>query len=239
MELQNRKVLITGISKGIGKELALQFLSKGCKVAGFGLTEPDYQHENLRFYRTNVRNPKEVASSYQKYFKEFDGDIDILVNNSGLGYFGKTEDYTDEQLFEMYETNVYGVFFMNRHAIPIMKKKFYGHIFNIASTAAIEGYPQVSAYCGTKFAVKGISESMYKELRDYRIKVTCVYPGSVKTDFFRNSPGIQPHDYMLMPQDVAQMIVQAAETPDNFHQVNLEVRPLQPKGPVFPEQVNR
>ncbi len=72
---------------------------------------------------------------------------------------------------------------------------------------------------------------MYKELCDYKSKVTCVYPGSVKTDFFTHSPGIQPHDYMLMPEDVAAMLVWSLETPDNFHQVNLEVRPLQPKGP--------
>ena len=105
------------------------------------------------------------------------------------------------------------------------------NIFNIASTAGIEAYPQVSAYCGTKFAVKAISGSMYKELRDDRIKVTCIYPGSVKTEFFANNPNIEPHDYMLMPEDVAEMIVHASKTPDNFHQVNLEIRPLQPKGP--------
>jgi short-subunit dehydrogenase len=112
-----------------------------------------------------------------------------------------------------------------------MKAAQYGHIINIASTAALEGMPQVSAYCATKWAVRGLSESLFREVRDYRIKVTCVYPGSVKTDFFRNSPGIQPHDYMLMPEDVALSIVQAIEMPDNFHTVNLEIRPLQPKGP--------
>jgi NADP-dependent 3-hydroxy acid dehydrogenase YdfG len=99
------------------------------------------------------------------------------------------------------------------------------------TNAALEGYPEVSVYCATKHAVKAISESMYKELRDFAVKVTCVYPGSVKTDFFRNIESIEPHDYMLMPNDVATMIVQATEMPDNFHQVNLEVRPLQPKGP--------
>jgi len=86
-------------------------------------------------------------------------------------------------------------------------------------------------YCATKHAVKAISESMYKELRNYAVKVTCVYPGSVKTDFFRNVESIDPHDYMLSPKDVATMIVQATEMPVKFHQVNLEVRPLQPKSP--------
>lgn len=236
MELQGKKVIITGISKGIGRALAEQFLEQGCHVAGFGLTAPEYSHPNLKFYYTNVRSAASVAQSFEHYWKDFRGELHILVNNSGLGYFGNVESYSDDQLHEMYETNVYGIFYMIRHAVPHFKKQFYGHIFNIASTAGLEGYPQVSAYCGTKFAVKGISESMYKELRDYRVKVTCVYPGSVKTDFFRNSPGIKPHDYMLRPEDVALMMIQSAQMPDNFHQVNLEVRPLQPKGPVFEEQ---
>jgi short-subunit dehydrogenase len=63
------------------------------------------------------------------------------------------------------------------------------------------------------------------------VKVTCVYPGSVKTDFFRNTESINPHDYMLMPEDVATAMVQILETPDNYHTVNYEIRPLQPKGP--------
>ena len=148
-----------------------------------------------------------------------------------LGYFAYLEDHTIEQWHEMLETNVNGVFYMCKIATPIMKdRRGEGHIINIASTAGIEGYPQVSGYCATKFAVKGMSQSMYKEMRDFGIKVTCIYPGSVKTDFFRNS-AIETHDYMLMPQDVADMIIYSILTPDNFHQVNVEVRPLQPKGP--------
>jgi short-subunit dehydrogenase len=111
-----------------------------------------------------------------------------------------------------------------------MKSRQSGHIVNIASTAALEGMSQVAAYCGTKWAVKGISESLFREVRDYKVKVTCIYPGSTRTDFFRNS-SIAPHAYMLDPADVAKAIVYAIDTPDNFHMVNLEVRPLQPKGP--------
>lgn len=64
-----------------------------------------------------------------------------------------------------------------------MKQQQSGHIINIASTAALEGMPQVAAYCASKWAVKGLTESLWRELRDYKIKVTCVYPGSTKTDF--------------------------------------------------------
>ena len=169
-----------------------------------------------------------------KIFSEIlnhENQIHVLVNNAGLGYFGFLEDISYEIWDEMFDTNVSGMFYCCKQVIPQMKKAQYGHIINIASTAALEGMPQVSAYCATKWAVKGLSESLFRELRDHRIKVTCVYPGSTKTDFFRNSPGIKPHDFMLMPEDVAYNLVVALEMPDNFHTVNLEIRPLQPKGP--------
>jgi short-subunit dehydrogenase len=155
-----------------------------------------------------------------------------LVNNAGLGYFGYLEDMPVEQWHEMFDTNVNGIFYCTRRVLESMKKQGLGHIVNISSIAGLEAYPQVAAYSSTKFAVKGLSEALYKEVRDFGVKVTCVYPGSVKTDFFRNSPSIQPHDYMLMPEDLAQVILQALQTPNNFHQVNLEIRPLQPKGPI-------
>jgi NADP-dependent 3-hydroxy acid dehydrogenase YdfG len=231
MDLKGKYVVITGVSRGIGNALVYQFLAKGCLVGGMGLTDPKLDHPNFSFYKTDVRKSENVQNSFRAFLGESNNQLDILVNNSGLGYFGKIEDYTDEQIAQMFETNVYGTLYTCREAVPVMKSQQSGHIINIASTAALEGYPEVSVYCATKHAVKAISESMYKELRDYAVKVTCVYPGSVKTDFFRNVESIEPHDYMLMPEDVATMIVQATEMPANFHQVNLEVRPLQPKGP--------
>lgn len=229
MNLTDKVCVITGASSGIGKELAVQLLEKGAVVYGLSRRSPEINHPNFTFITTNVRSFDAVKDSFDEILKK-SPTVDVLINNAGLGYFGYIEDHTLEQWHEMFETNVNGIFYTSKLAVPMMKKQERGHIINIASTAAIEGYPQVSGYCGTKFAVKGMSQSMYKEMRDFGVKVTCVYPGSVKTDFFRNS-AIEVHDYMLMPADVAQMIVHALETPDNFHQVNLEVRPLQPKGP--------
>ncbi|MBR9859552.1 SDR family oxidoreductase [bacterium] len=231
MELKDKLVVITGVSKGIGRALVDQYLESGSTVVGLGRTEPKISNENFRFITCDVRSSSDVDAAFDKIKSEYNIPVSIMINNAGLGYFGFIEDYTDAQIHQLYETNVYSIFYTSRNVVPIMKENEYGHIINIASTAGIDAYPQVSAYCGTKFAVRAISESMYKEMRDYKIKVTCVYPGSVKTDFFRNSEGIDPHDYMLMPEDVATMIRQATQTPDNFHQVGLEVRPLQPKGP--------
>ena len=193
-------------------------------------TNPILDNDNFHFFEANVRSFESVENAYSQMFDVLGKQVDVLINNAGLGYFAYLEDHTVEQWTEMVETNVNGIFYMCKLATPIMKAQSKGHIINIASTAGIEGYPQVSGYCATKFAVKGMSQSMYKEMRDFGIKVTCIYPGSVKTDFFRNS-AIEPHDYMLMPQDVADMIIYSIETPDNFHQVNVEVRPLQPRGP--------
>lgn len=231
MVLINRIAVITGVSKGIGKALTEQLLEKGAKVAGLGRNKPELEHPNFHFYKTDVRDYDQVSASIDKVKNDLGEAIDILINNAGLGYFGDLEALETEQWHQMFRTNVDGIFYTCKNIIPGMKDREYGHIINIASTAGLEGYSGAAAYCGTKHAVRGISQSLYKDLREYRIKVTCVYPGSVKTDFFDNNPNITTHDYMLMPEDVAEMIVQALETPDNFHQVNLEVRPLQPKGP--------
>jgi NADP-dependent 3-hydroxy acid dehydrogenase YdfG len=229
MELYNKTAVITGVSKGIGKATSEALLAKGVKVFGLGRAN-SITHPNFVFISCDVRNSNEVHNAFETIKKQY-SEIHILINNAGLGYFGMLEQMPHEQIAEMMETNVNGTIYCCREALPTMKAQQYGHIINIASTAALEGMPQVAAYCASKWAVKGLSESLFREVRDFGIKVTCLYPGSVKTDFFRNSPNIKPHDYMLMPEDIALTIVQTLEMPDNFHTVNFEIRPLQPKGP--------
>lgn len=231
MELKGKIAVVTGISRGIGMAVTKLLLEKGATVIGMGINEPGYKHQNLHFFRTDVRNFREVEESLKRGMELTRDEVSILINNAGLGYFGNLEDLEYDQWHQMFRTNVDSIFYTCKLLIPGMKQRQYGHIINIASTAGLEGYAGASAYTGTKFAVRGISQCLYKDLRDFRIKVTCIYPGSVKTDFFDNNPHIETHDYMLMPEDVATMIVQALEMPDNFHTVNLEVRPLQPKGP--------
>ena len=230
MNLNNKIAIITGVSKGIGEALCTQLLVEGALVFGLGRNNYPHSHTNFTFIPTDVRNYSEVEAAFAIILSKV-SNIDILINNAGLGYFGNVEDLPITQWHEMMETNIDAMFYCTKLTVPKMKANGIGHIINIASTAGLEGMPMVSGYCATKWAVKGFSESLWRELREFKIKVTCVYPGSVKTDFFRNSPNIKPHDYMLMPTDIADMIVYALKTPDNFHQVNLEVRPLQPKGP--------
>ncbi len=229
-QLKGKTAVITGVSKGIGYHCVQQLLNENCIVYGLGHNKPDINHSNFHFISCDIRKNENVERSFGQVLAEA-GTIDILINNAGLGYFGFCEEMPLEQFHEMMETNVYGMIYCTRQVLPGMKKQGSGNIINISSIAGLEGYPQVSGYNATKFAVRGFSDALYKEVRDEGIRVTCVYPGSVKTDFFRNSENIQPHDYMLMPEDVATAIVNALKMPFNFHTVNLEIRPLQPRGP--------
>ena len=231
MNLQNKVSIVTGVSRGIGKAVVLALLEKGAKVAGWGQRDPQLNDPDFMFIKTDIRSPEQVQAAFQQVQTTWGGDVHILINNAGLGYFGLLEEMPMEQWHEMMDTNVNGLYYCTRNVLPQMKQQEYGHIINIASTAALDSMPQVSAYASTKWAVRGLSQALYRELRDYKIKVTCVYPGSTQTDFFKNSPGIQPHEYMLQPEDIASNIIHTLESPDNYHNVNIEIRPLQPKGP--------
>ena len=235
MELNGQIAVITGVSKGIGRSVALQLLAAGCKVYGLGRNRPDMDHPEFNFLSCDVRRLEEVETCFAEIFKAEGNRVDILINNAGLGYFGYCEEMPIEQWDEMFQTNVNGMFYCTRMVLAGMKERQYGQIVNIASIAGLEGYQQVSGYCATKFAVRGFSDALYKEVREDGVRVTCVYPGSVKTDFFRNSENIKPHDYMLDPDDVAEAMVNFLRMPRNFHTVNLEIRPLQPKGPRKPQ----
>lgn len=229
MELNKRIAVITGANKGIGLECAKQLLIEGCIVYGICRSGCDFKHDNFICLNADVQVYEQLESAFNTILSN-SGKVDILINNAGLGYFGYCEDISIDQWQTLFNTNVNGIFYSTKLSLPSMKKNGLGHIINISSIAGLEGYQQVSAYCATKFAVRGFSDALYKEVRDFGIKVTCVYPGSVKTDFFRHSENIKAHDNMLMSKDVASQIVYAIKSPDNFHPVNIEIRPLKPRG---------
>lgn len=220
--------IITGANKGIGKCCVDLLLAQGYKVFGLCRSGCETTHPNYTCIKCDVRNYDSVKESMQQIIDQ-ENRVDVLINNAGLGYFAECEKLEIEQWHEMFDTNVNGLFYCTREVLPTMKSQGSGHIFNLASTAALEGYVQVSGYCATKFAVRGFSDALYKEVRPHGIKVTCVYPGSTKTDFFRHSETIKPHDNMMQPEDVAAQMMFALNTPPNFHVVNLEMRPLNVK----------
>jgi NADP-dependent 3-hydroxy acid dehydrogenase YdfG len=229
MNLEGKICVVTGANKGIGLECVKSFLERGAIVYGLCRSGCETKHENYTCIHADVQVWEQLESAFNQILAKHER-VDVLINNAGLGYFGFCEEMSNEQWNTMFNTNVTGLFYATKLALPSMKKHGEAHIINIASIAGLEGYQQVSGYCATKFAVRGFSDALYKEVRDFGVKVTCVYPGSVKTDFFRHSENITAHDNMLMPLDVASQITHAIESSANFHVVNLEIRPLKPRG---------
>lgn len=229
MTLDNKVAIVTGVSKGIGLATVNMLLDKGCKVAGWGRTAPNISNANFHFYKTDVRNIDEVNASYESTVQDLGEDIAILINNAGLGYEGGIETLDPKLWHQMFETNVDGIFYCSRLVIPKMKSNDEGHIINISSIAGNTGIPNMAAYCATKHAVMGLSHSMYKELRNFGIKVTCIYPGSVKTNFFDKIDSVEINDGMMMPEDIASTVIHCLESQANYHHVDIEVRPLKPK----------
>lgn len=228
MSLQNKKAIVTGASKGIGLAISKALLNEGVNVAGWSRSKPDYSHANFHHVAVDLANEEEVEKAFWVSQDMLGKDIHFLINNAGLGYRGAIEEMPIEKWKQLFDINVHGLFYVTKRIVPEMKRMQEGHIINIASGAGTNGIPNMVAYCGTKHAVVGISHSMHAELRNDGIKVTCLSPGSVYSDFEKNM-GVEKSDKnKMMPEDIASAVIHALNTSQNFHYVDMEVRPLQP-----------
>lgn len=230
MDLRNKTAIVTGASKGIGLETAKLLLEAGARVAGWSRSRPELEHENFLHLETNIREYASVENAFTQTREKWGDRMAVLVNNAGLGYQGKLEEMPMEEWHQMFETNVNGIFYATRLVLPFMKQAGEGHIINLSSIAGTTGIEGMAGYCGSKHAVRGISHSLYKEVRNDGIKVSCIYPGSVQTRFFDSFDNVQANENMMRPQDVADTILYAIQTHHNFHLVDIEMRPLKPKG---------
>lgn len=229
MELSGKAAIVTGASKGIGLSLIKALLKEGMKVAAWSRTSPDFKDDNLHFYPTDVSKVDSVNASYNAAIKDL-GAVSVLVNNAGLGYAALIEEMPVEEWEEMFAVNVHGLFYCSQMVIPKMKETEEGHIINIASLAGTAGSETLAGYCGTKFAVRGISEAMFKELRDYGIKVTCINPGSVETNFFKRMDGSHGSSNKLQAEDITEAVLYVLKSSANALPSELDIRPLMPKG---------
>jgi short-subunit dehydrogenase len=183
-------VLITGSSSGIGRSAAQRFQQAGWNVAATmrsPVKETELnQHSNVRVLALDVTKPDTIRQAIEETIDAF-GSIDAVINNAGYGLFGPFESATHEQIVRQYETNVFGVMHVTREILPHFREQGSGVILNNSSIAGLIGVPTISLYGSTKFAVEGLSESLYYELRELGIQVKIVEPGVVVTDFFGRS----------------------------------------------------
>lgn len=236
MNLNTATAMVTGASRGLGLAISQTLSEEGVTVYGVSRSEDKLnaikKEVGSQFIPAvfDITDYEAVWGWIDEQFSETEGPY-ILINNAGTAKFAQVEDLSTEQWHRMIDTNLSAAFNLTREVVPRMKaSKTGGYIMNIGSILSTIGNPEMSAYCATKFGLRGFSEALFKELRYDGIKVTCLHPGSIETDLFADS-GIKSHANMLQPSDIADMVLHLLKTPDNMLINELTIRPLNPKKP--------
>jgi NAD(P)-dependent dehydrogenase (short-subunit alcohol dehydrogenase family) len=188
--MKTQKVwFITGASKGMGFEIVKAALADGDKVVATVRKNPEKLAEDLNnpdeleVVVLDVTNEAGVISGIKKAVERF-GRIDVIVNNAGYGLVGATEEASDEETRQQYDTNVFGLLNVIRAVLPCMRAQKSGHIINISSLFGYSAaYPGLNLYGSTKYAVEGISEGLALEVNSLGIHVTAAAPGLFSTEF--------------------------------------------------------
>lgn len=179
---------ITGCSTGFGRELSKEVLSAGHKAAVASRNTDDVKDiieaypDTAIAVKLDVTKADEIASAIEQIKQKF-GQIDVLVNNAGIGYFGAIEESEEDEVRRMFEINFWGLANVTKAVLPVMRAQRNGNIVNIASIGGLVGFPGVGYYNATKFAVDGYSDALAKETAPLGIKVTVVCPSGFRTDW--------------------------------------------------------
>jgi NAD(P)-dependent dehydrogenase (short-subunit alcohol dehydrogenase family) len=192
-----KTIFITGASSGIGKSTAKLFSQKGFQVIA-SMRSPEkedelHKLENVLVVKLDVEKREEMEEAIHQGIEKF-GTIDTLINNAGYCAFGPLELATDEQIRKQYNVNVFGVMNMIQAILPHFRQKNDGSIINISSIGGKVANPYLSLYQSSKFAIEGLSESLYYELAPYHIKVKLIEPGNIETDFTGRSLQVLQRD---------------------------------------------
>ena len=217
MEFKDQVVFITGVSSGIGQRLAIDLAARGATVAGCGRSQERLQETLLEMRRTSpssavhvcdVGDPEQVKGMVQKVLSEY-GKIDILINNAGFGLHQSFIDSPLDSIEGMVRTNFLGAVYCIKEVLPSMVERRSGHIVNISSVAGKIGFPNTASYSATKFALIGLSESLYHELRPLGIHVSVVCPGPVRTKFHLHFDDMAPKApaFLVLKTDVVSRVV--------------------------------
>lgn len=174
----NKVAVITGASAGIGLETAKYFLSKGYTVYNLSRTAIDA----VKSIPTDVSKREDVFSSIDEIVKQ-EGKIDVLINSAGFGISGAVEDATEDDVKRIFDVNFFGTLFSIQAVIPHMRANGGGTIINLSSAGAPLSLPFQSFYSASKSAVSSMSEALRIELKPFKINVTSILPGDVKTEF--------------------------------------------------------
>jgi len=222
-KLKNKKAIITGGGRGLGKATALAFANEGIDIAITGRNEAVLKETVLELEVLGVKaiysvfdvsDYESVKNGIKTIINEL-GSVDILVNNAGIAAFGTLNDMEVDQWAQIIQTNVMGMYYVTKEVLPYLINQNEGDIINVSSTAGLSGNASTSAYSASKFAVIGMSESLMKEVRKNNIRVCTVTPSTIVSDM---SIGLgiankDSEERVLQPEDFAELLVAGLKLP--------------------------
>ena len=238
--LEDKVAVVTGGSRGIGYAIAEALVRHGARVVIGSRNAADLARasnalnqlapSHAEAVMTDVRDYRQVERIMARAEELFDG-LDILVNNAGIGLFRPVEQISPEEWNEVIGTNLTGCFYGVRAAVPRMKRRGGGYIFNISSLAGKNAFAGGAAYNASKFGLNGFSEAAMLDLRYDQIRVSYIMPGSVETDFAhpggKREPG-RKATWKIDPEDVAQTVLDLLRLDPRAMISRVEMRPSQP-----------
>ncbi|TGE10546.1 3-ketoacyl-ACP reductase [Hymenobacter fodinae] len=214
--LTGKTALVTGAGKGIGRAIAVALAQEGVHVALLARTESQLREvaqeiEGLGVkavvLTADIADRASVEAAVSKAQAEL-GDLDILINNAGIGTFAKLVDMDPAEWEKIIQVNLLGTYYATRAVLPQMIARETGDIINIASTAGQRGAATTSAYSASKFAILGLTESLMQEVRKHNIRVSALTPSTVATELAINNKLTDGNpDKVMQPEDLAEFII--------------------------------
>jgi 3-oxoacyl-[acyl-carrier protein] reductase len=229
--LDGKVAVVTGGNRGIGRGIAEALHGEGASVAvtarSLAAAEKAAAEIGPRAhgFACDVRSQELV----ERLFREVDtrlGGVDVLVNNAGVGIFGRVDEMDPDDWRAVIETNLNGPFYCCHEAIPRMKRRGGGYIFNVSSLAGKNPLPNGAAYNASKFGLNGFSEALMMDVRYDGIRVSYLMPGSVATEFSTASRA--KGEWALTPEDVGEVVLDLLRSPSRALYSRVEMRPSQP-----------
>ncbi len=226
-------VVITGASRGIGKELAEHFAREGAdlylcsremeKTIQWQQALMEQYHVKVVSFNADLGDADDTKAFGEQLLDALD-HVDVLINNAGLYQPGSIHNEPDGQLEKMMAVNLFSAYHLTRILVPRMIERKSGHIFNMSSIAALKAYQNGGSYSISKFALTGFSKNLREELMEHGIKVTTVYPGATMTSSWDGS-GIDPNRIMEA-SDIAKMVVAASKLSPQACVEDIVIRPI-------------
>ena len=210
----HKTIVVTGTSSGIGKAIAEKLLNKNYSVLGIARrdSQAGIQHKRFQSYQLDLSDLSSLPNRLQDITQAYP-DITAAVCNAGQGRFGALEEFSYEQIRQLIDLNFTSQAYLSRAVLPAMKKYGFGHIVYIGSEAAVSGGKRGAIYSASKFALRGLAQSLREECSHNHVRITMINPGMVKTDFFSKlsfSHGDAPENY-VEADDVANAVLLALE----------------------------